>query len=400
VLVAVGTISLPLIASATTALAAGSRQPLPIGKQLAELKGSDTVAGDGFGAPVAISGTTAIVGAWPHARGGRAYVFAETKGRWKQTAELKGSDTVARDDFGSSVALSGKTAIIGAPGHARGGGRAYVFSEAKGTWNQVAELKGSDTYDGVTCQGDLCPGGSFFATAVAISGKTALVGATNQAKEAGRVYVFTETKGTWNQTAELKGSGTPLGAQFGTSVAISGTTAVVGANGDPTGGGRAYVFTETPRGWAQVAVLKGSDTVMNDYFGSSVAVSGTTAVVGAYAHAKLTGRAYIFTIIKGIWTQAVELGSDTAAYGGLFGGSVAISGTTVVVGANFQADNAGRAYVFTEARGAWKRDAELVGSDTVAGDSFGCSVAISGTTVAVGAFRHAKGAGSAYVFEA
>jgi len=56
--------------------------------------------------------------------------------------------------------------------------------------------------------------------------------------------------------------------------------------------------------------------------------------------------------------------------------------------------------VFTEARGAWKRDAELVGSDTVAGDSFGCSVAISGTTVAVGAFRHAKGAGSAYVFEA
>ncbi|MGA2528959.1 MAG: hypothetical protein ABSG36_07320 [Acidimicrobiales bacterium] len=400
VLVVLGTISLSFIASTRTALAASGRSEASMGKQIAELKGSDTVAGDGFGAPVAISGKIAIVGAWQHAKGGRAYVFAEHHGTWGQIAELKGSDTVAPDDFGSSVAIAANTAIIGAPGRARGGGRAYLFAETKGTWKQVAELKGSDTHDGVACQGDLCPGGSFFGTSVAISNETALVGATNQAKEAGRVYVFTETKGRWRQTAELKGSGTALGGQFGASVAISGSTAAIGASGDLSGGGRVYVFSKTKQTWRQTAKLSGSDTAGSDYFGSAVAVSGTTIVAGAYAHAKLSGRAYIFTMAKGRWRQIAELGSNATIFGGLFGASVAVSGPIVVVGANFRAKNAGRAYVFTRTRGVWSLAGALVGSDTASGDSFGCSVSVSGTTVAVGAFRHAKGAGSAYLFEA
>jgi hypothetical protein len=176
--VALGTVFLPLAASNSAALAASPRQALAIGTQLAELRGSDIVAGDGFGAPVAISGTTAVIGAWRHAKKGRAYVFTETNGTWKRTAELKGSDTLTGDDFGSSVAISGLTAIVGAPGYAYGGGRAYVFTDKKGTWKQVAELKGSDTYDGAPGCVDLCSGGSFFATSVAISGRTAVVGAT------------------------------------------------------------------------------------------------------------------------------------------------------------------------------------------------------------------------------
>ena len=89
-------------------------------KQAAELKGSDTVAGDYFGYSVAISGTTAVVGAPDHAEhAGRAYVFTKTATGWKQVAELKGSDTVAGDDFGDSVAISGTTAVVGADGHAK-----------------------------------------------------------------------------------------------------------------------------------------------------------------------------------------------------------------------------------------------------------------------------------------
>jgi hypothetical protein len=90
-------------------------------KQVAELKGSDTVAFDDFGGSVAISGTTAVVG-----ESDKAYVFIRTATGWKQAAELKGSDTVVGDEFGFSVAISGTTAIVGALGHA-GGGRAYVF---------------------------------------------------------------------------------------------------------------------------------------------------------------------------------------------------------------------------------------------------------------------------------
>jgi hypothetical protein len=71
------------------------------------------------------------------------------------------------------------------------------------------------------------------------------------------------------------------GDEFGTSVAISGTTAVVGAYAHADGAGRAYVFTKRVGGWEQVAELKGSDTVAGDNFGYSVAVSGSTVVVGA-----------------------------------------------------------------------------------------------------------------------
>jgi hypothetical protein len=108
-----------------------------------------------------------------------------------------------------------------------------------------------------------------------------------------RAYVFTKTASGWKQTAELKGSGTVTDGLFGLSVAISGTTAVVGANGHAKAG-RAYVFIETTTGWHQVAELKGSDAVVGDDFGSSVAISGTTAIVGANGHAKNTGRVYVF----------------------------------------------------------------------------------------------------------
>ena len=241
------------------------------------MEGSDSVPDDDFGDSVAISGTTAIVGADEAAYrdAGRAYVFAKTASGWEQTAELKGSDTVGKDQFGWSVAISGTTAIVGALNHANGAGRAYVFTKTAGVWKQTAELKGSDTvaYDS-------------FGWSVAVSGTMAVVGANTQVG-GGRAYVFTKRAAVWKQTAELKGSDTVAFDDFGGSVAISGTTAVVGESD------KAYVFIRTATGWKQAAELKGSDTVVGDEFGFSVAISGTTAIVGALGHAG-GGRAYVF----------------------------------------------------------------------------------------------------------
>jgi hypothetical protein len=384
-LVAVGAIFLPLLASTASAVAASPRTTPPIGRQLAELTGSDTVAGDRFGFPVAISGTTAVVGAWGRARhAGRAYVFTKTAFGWTQVAELKGSDTVANDLFGESVAISGTTVVVGALLHAKGAGRAYVFIGTGAGWTQVAELKGSDTV-----------AGDEFGWSVAVSGTTILAGSDH-----GQVYVFTKTASGWKQVSELEGADTVAGDFFSNSVAISGTTAVVGAESHAASAGRAYVFTKTASGWKQTAELEGADTVAGDTFGNSVAISGTSVVVGAYAHAKSAGRAYVFAKTGTGWTQAAELkGSDTVANDN-FGGSVAISGTTAVVGAWLHAKHAGRAYVFAKTGTGWTQAAELKGSDTVAGDLFGSSVAISGTTAIVSAAGHADTAGRAYVFEA
>jgi nucleoside-specific outer membrane channel protein Tsx len=296
-------------------------------KRTAELKGSDSVTNDEFGNSVAISRGIVIVGAWGHVNGaGRAYVFTKTGNGWRQVAELKASDGVAHDGFGYSVAISGATAVVGAADHANAG-RAYVFTKAAAGWKQTAELKGADTEPG-----------NELGFSVAISGATAVLGAPDYA---GRAYVLTDTNRKWVQRAELQGSDSGENDSFGYSVAISGATVVVDAGRS----GRAYVFTKTQTGWKQAAELHGSDTAAPVAFGR-VAISGNTVLVGASGQANGAGRAYVFTKTGNGWRQVAELkGSDGVAHDG-FGYSVAISGTTAIVGA-FNADNRrGRAYLF------------------------------------------------------
>ena len=394
VVLVIGAISLPLLASTTSAVAATRRATPPIGKQLAELRGYDTVAGDYFGSSVAVSGTTGIVGADGHAKdAGRAYVFTKTAAGWKHAGELKGSDTVADDYFGYSVAISGTTAIVSAYNYASGVGRAYVFTKSGAVWKQAAELKASDAV-----------AGDYFGSSVAVSGTTAIVGADGHARDAGHTYVFTKTASGWKQTAELKGSDTVASDHFGYSVAISGASAVIGAPYHGNDAGRTYVFTKTATGWKQVAELKVAYVGHYAYggFGWSVAISGNTSVVGAPGDANILGRAFVFSKTAGVWKRTAEL---TVAYvarypfGGL-GWSVAISGTTAVVGAEGDADILGRAFVFSKTSTGWKQVAELLGSNTVVGDGLGFSVATSGRTAIVGAYGHAHDAGRAYVFEA
>jgi nucleoside-specific outer membrane channel protein Tsx len=293
-------------------------------------------------------------------------VFTKTATGWTQTVELKGSDAVADDDFGESVAISGSTAIVGAPGLANMTGRAYVFTKTKAGWKQVAELKCSDS---INFNG--------FGISVAISGSTAVVAAVGNANIAGQAYVFTKTKAGWKETAELRGSDTVVGDGFGESVAVSSTTVLVGALYHAAFAGRAYVFTETATGWTQAAELKGSDTVANDRFGSSLAISGTTAVVGAIWH----DRAYVFTKTATGWTQAAELkGSDTVAVD-FFGESVAVSSTVAIVGAPGHAKAAGRAYVF-EAGGSEPSPPLITGITPNSGPTDGgMPVSITGTNL-------------------
>lgn len=106
--------------------------------------------------------------------------------------------------------------------------------------------------------------------------------------------MFSEAAGIWQQTAELVGSDTTASDAFGEAVALSGTTAIVGAPYIANRAGAAYVFTKTATGWKQVAEDEGSDTAGGDLFGSAAAMSGTTAVVGAPFHAKYAGRTYVF----------------------------------------------------------------------------------------------------------
>jgi len=362
-------------------------------RQVSELRGTGSRPDNEFGSAVAVSGTTIVVGAsYPAPGAERVYVFTKAGTGWRQTAELQNPERGSGDFFGASVAVSGNTIVVGAPYsplHGQGwAGRAYVFTRTATGWHQAAALEGSDTI-----------AGDFFGTSVAVSGTTVLVGATglnstSGLSSGGRAYVFSKIAKGWHQTAELKGSDTVGDDLFGWSVAIEGRTAVVGSEdlNDGPGIGTAYVFYKTIAGWRQEAELR--------HFEDSVAISGKTIVLGDSAMASNAGRAFVVKETSSGWQGLAELkGSDTAA-DDFFGASVTISGTTVVVGAASAHASAGRAYVFTEAASGWRQTAELKGSDTVKNDLFGHSVAISGTTIVIGAPHHPSQAGCAYVFQA
>jgi len=249
-------------------------------------KQSDTLKGPGandtFGYSVAISGSTAIVGTPNYGDfTGQAYLFRGTQAGFKLTAEFTGAGAYA--GLGISVATSGLTAVIGVPG--RDGGRAYVLSENQGIWTRSAELTGSDTV-----------AGDSFGYSVAISGASIVVGAPDHAGFAGRAYVFRKLGASWKQVAELRGSGLTADDEFGASVAISGSIAVVGAYYADSDAGRAFVFKRIGNSWKQVAELQEPGITQQDEFGSSVAVSGVTAVVGAPLQARQAGAAYVFQV--------------------------------------------------------------------------------------------------------
>ncbi len=324
--------------------------------QQQELTASDGAGDDYFGNSVVLSGTTALIAAYGKKIGGNstqgaAYVFTFNGSTWVQQQELTASDGAAGDYFGQSVALSGTTALIGAPYHSIGSetgeGTAYVFTSDASIWVQQKELTASDgaAYDS-------------FGAAVALSGTTALVGAPNHNGAQGAAYVFQDSGGTWSQQQELTASNGAGGDHFGTTIALSSSTALFGAPSKTIGSnsvqGAVYVFQDSGGTWSQQQELTASNGVQGDSFGASVALSGTTALVGAY-YKKIgsnpgQGAAYVFQDSGGTWSQQQELTANDGAATDYFGWSVALSGTTALVGAPFHTFGSntyqGAAYVF------------------------------------------------------
>ena len=205
----------------------------------------------------------------------------------------------------------------------------------------------------------------------------------------GQVDVFVDGAGKWHQISQLTAADADGQDEFGFSLALTGPTAVIGDTGHNDGPGPAYVFSDGRQGWQQNAELLGPARGGTVGFGQSVGVSGNTIVVGSSGDANDAGRAYVFTHSGNSWRQTTELaGADTVANDS-FGDNLAISGNTIVVGSPDHDEDAGRAYVFTKVGGGWRQTAELAGS---AKQYFGESVAIEGDTLVVGT------AGPTYVY--
>lgn len=216
----------------------------------------------------------------------------------------------------------------------------------------------------------------------------------------GAAYVFVRGVGGWNQQAKFSAADGFYGDCFGVAVALSGDTAVIGAPGKSvngvSGAGAAYVFVRSGTNWKQQSRLSAADIMPGDYFGSAVALSASTALVGAFTKNGGTGAAYVFVRSTAGWTQQAELTAADGAPNDQFGFSLALSGSTAVVGAWNTTSSAGAAYVFVRSNGAWSQQAELTAGAPES--QFGFSVALSGATAVVGAPNDNDVIGAAYVF--
>ncbi len=380
--------------------------PLVLNEQ--KLTASDGGIFENFGGSVAISGSTIVVGAprdniGSNSLQGSAYVFNRHGGNWVEMQKLTASDGAGFDSFGFSVAISGSTIVVGATFDNIGGnllqGSAYVFNRQGGSWVETQKLTASDG-----------AANNLFGNSVAVSGATIVV----SAPRANIAYVFDRHGGGWVETQKLTASDGAAG--FGASVAVGGATILVAAPFDDIGGnisqGSAFVFNRQGGNWVEMQKLTASDGAAHDDFGWSVAVSGPTLIVGVpfdgIGGKFNQGSAYVYNRQGGSWVEMQKLTASDGAADDFFAWSVAISGSTVVVGTpsfftggDFKQ---GSAYVFNREDGSWLETQKLTASDGEMADDdrFGLSVAISGSTIVVGADSDDIGSnflqGSAYVF--
>lgn len=344
----------------------------------------------GIGYSVALSGNTALVGALNPGLGGTnpgaAYIFQRTGASWNMQARLIPDGDESRNNLGISVALSGDTAVVARPYPLPGGeGAVFIFKREGMTWSQQARLAN---------------GSRFYGRSVALSGNTLLVGdnlaVTGIGHQTGTAYVYRFDGSTWQPEGQLSPSNGDSGDSFGISVALSGDTALVGAYGDNTFGGgdagSAYIYQRNGATWSEQAHLIPADTAAGDFFGWSVALSHNTAVIGCYnddvAPYADSGSVYIYERSDTTWSERPKLVASNAKTNDKLGYSVAINGDTIVAGAYFYdtptTQNAGAAYIFQRFNSTWAETSSVVLDNPAPGDLLGTGVAISDTTIAVG----------------
>jgi hypothetical protein len=369
---------------------------------------------------------------------GAVYVFVrDDAGSWSQQAYLRASNPDEEDLFGASVAISGNTLVVGAVGEAgdvnsdgssigsnnnrQNAGAVYVFTRTGSTWTQQAYLKSLS----------ILSVGGMFGRSVAIEGDTVAVGAPFEGPDLfsigeGAVHLFTrDINSIWSPHSTLKASNAAGDVDaFGGDVAISGHTIVVGAsdedgsylstaanpNEQSSGAGAAYVFVQNSAttSWSQQAYLKASNAAGSDQFGFAVDIDGDSIVVGAIdedgsaasdgtlngsdENTYSAGAAYVFKRVGGSWHQQAYLKAEDAEESDKFGTSVAISNNAIIVGAyahaNF-ADNtdtsSGAAYLFVRNGQAWAQQDILLSFEPSTGlDLFGASVAIENDVGVIG----------------
>jgi FG-GAP repeat len=356
---------------------------------------SDGLAGDKLGISAGISGDYAIVGAYQDDIGtktdqGSAYIFVRENGLWTEQAKLTASDGGAGNNFGISVSISGDYAVVGSPKASDVWalqGAAYIFARTGTNWVQQAKLAAAD---GII--------GDYFGTSVSIDNDYVIAGAPNARvvyANQGAAYVFVRSGSTWAEQGKLTYSGGKFNDYFGNSVSISGDYAIAGApyfDWFSANQGAAFIFLKTGSTWTWQERLTANDGAADDFFGLSVSIDGDYAAIGApYDDGSFTdqGAAYIFLRNGTTWGQQTKINATNNQLNAYFGNSVNINGSYAIVGVpNESANNfqGGVTHIYKRsATTSWDLIRTVKDGSGQAFGFFGSAVGVSGFNYIIGA---------------
>ncbi|WP_167527983.1 Ig-like domain-containing protein [Desulfosarcina alkanivorans] len=303
--------------------------------------------------------------------------------------KLTANDGLADDHFGSTVAIDGDYAVVGAP-NSGDTGAVYVFRKQGATWVEQCKLTAGDgaRYD-------------HFGTAVSISGDMVVVGAPGENDNHGAVYVFRHDGSTWAHQAKLIAGDGGAYDHFGTCLSLDGDTLVVGAPDHNGGSGAAYVYTIQGNTWSETIKLAAGEDVLEGHFGTSVSTIGDLLAVGSPSVDNLKGAVFIFRRVGSAWEEDARLASGSATRWERFGTSVSIDGKYAIVGNSglWEAMVDGAAYIFMHDGTAWVEQTKISSSSVGAGESFGQSVYLKGDMAAVGQPKVWNDACAVYLFQ-
>ncbi|KAL9185877.1 hypothetical protein ACHAXT_003654 [Thalassiosira profunda] len=367
-----------------------TKQPTnePTADPLQQLVFDETIVAQLSNENVAISGDTAVVGAYNNGIDGKAFVFGKVNGVWVQQQTLEDPLGGSADTFGRSVDIDGDYIVVGAHGDNANSGVAHVFFRSGDSWSWQQKL---------IPPGDFAVLDDFFGYSVAISGSSIIVGAYGRTStNTGAAYVFDEGGGPdqWSRTGILLHPTLQSGASFGRSVDIDGDYAIVGAYRDVINGpssGSAHVFVRNAGIWTHQDTLEDQMGAANDLFGSIVSIHEGRAVVGAHLSDEDgqmdAGSSHVFNRSGDVWNYQADL-ADNFFFGAndFFGYSVAVHGSQLVVGAPFSigGGQSGSVHRFIEGSGGGSGFSPIQILTAPDKPLFGMSVAVDSGTVIIG----------------
>ena len=247
--------------------------------------------GTAFTAPPVTNDTFEVL----HNDAGSAYIFRFDGTTWAQQQKLVASDTAAFDMFGRAVAVEQGTILVGAPNANNNAGAAYQFvRDDKGTPNPTDDTWSQSLQWGAR---DAATGDKF-GWAIALDGTRSVISALREddgATNAGSAYVFLWQTNVWTEVGKLTAPDAAASDRFGESLDVEGDRIVVGATDGDTGvanSGSAYLFEVDNQGtadpfddvWSVVTELSASHAGADNEFGTSLAISGDTIIVGDPLH--------------------------------------------------------------------------------------------------------------------